>query len=107
VNGLPAEQDLPCAGRMTAADQIEQRGLARAVRTDECVALAFADVQRQRVQHGAGPEAARDLPNLQQSHDEVSCVLAARHAARRPGRLRYQAMPLRTAATSTSRQLRQ
>src|SRR5690606_39729728 len=51
VDALAVDLDLPAAGRVQAADQVEQRGLAGTGRPHEGDEVPFGDFQVEAVQH--------------------------------------------------------
>ena len=64
--GFPVEEDAPAGGPINAGDQIEDGGLARAVRADEADQFARADAEVE-TRHGLQPaELDGDIAQVQQ-----------------------------------------
>ena len=68
-NILALENDLAGGLREEAADQIEERGLAGAVRTDDGAQLALLDRHRHAVDGDQAAEMLRYIFDAQQAHD--------------------------------------
>src|SRR5262245_18077637 len=66
---VPVEDEGAAVGREEAADQVHQRGLPRAVRSDQAEELALADRQRDVVDGSVAAERLRDVPDLQEAHE--------------------------------------
>ena len=60
------ERTVPASGLVEPGDEIEQRGLARAVRADDADQFAFVDRERQCVDGGDAAEAARQPGDVEQ-----------------------------------------
>src|SRR3546814_3338659 len=56
------------AGRVDAVDDVEQGGLAGAVRPDHPLDFAFLDVEIDSVEHDEAAETLLQPPNLEQPH---------------------------------------
>src|SRR5262249_46648016 len=65
---LAVEDEGAAVGREEAADQVHQRRLPRAVRSDEPEELALADRQRDVVDGEVASERLRDVADLQKTH---------------------------------------
>ena len=74
----PGEQDVAPVRRVEAADAIEQRRLAGAVRTDQAEDLALVQRERDAVERDDAAEPQRDVANLEQR----AGVTGERRAAR-------------------------
>ena len=87
VMSCPSNTRAPRSGREEPADQVHERGLARAVRADEGQHLALPDRQRDVVDRAGLPERLGDVADLQEAHVGES-VAAGRGADRRSPRYR-------------------
>ena len=68
VDAGALEPDRAAARRREAGDEMEERGLAGAVRTDHGMELARADLERDTVDRPDAAEVLRDLIETQQAH---------------------------------------
>src|SRR5271166_2024368 len=64
---VSVENDLPGVGSKTASNQVENRGLARAIGAEDAQRLALGDFEREMIRHLHRPEALRDV--LEGKHD--------------------------------------
>src|SRR5690606_25165432 len=112
---LAVEQDIALAQGEAAGDQVEQRRLAGAVRSDDGVALALGDVQGDAADDRRDAEILVDVPERKRGHrtsPAVSapaggCAASAKASAslgpqRRPSRM---APPISRTAASQGRTL--
>ena len=80
------ELDVAVGEAIDAADAVEQRGLAGAVRADQAADLAVADVERDAAQRDDAAEAHRHVGNAEQRiigpFDRHQAVRAAYRATR-------------------------
>src|SRR3546814_8914276 len=84
VDARAVDLDLAAAGRVQAADQVEQGGLARTRGTHQRDEVALVDVQVQAVQHGdllraalvglRSEEHTSELQSLMRNSDAVLCL---------------------------------
>src|SRR5271166_1970463 len=58
---LSVENNLPSVGSKTAGDQVENRGLARAIGAEDAQRLPFRDFEREMVRNLQRPETLRDI----------------------------------------------
>ena len=72
------EQDVAVGEAVEAADAVEQRGLAGAVRSDQSADLAVADIERNTSQRDHAAEAHRHLGNPQQRRVDGSNGIRSR-----------------------------
>ena len=72
------EDHPPAVGLRYAEQAVEERGLARAVRTDQPDDLAFGDVEADVVERGDARERLRDSLGDEQAHEEPAAGATTR-----------------------------
>ena len=73
----PAQEHLSARGRQGARDDVEERALARAVRTDEPDELALAHRERHAVERGEAAELLGDAADLEDGRHRSAVVTGA------------------------------